>query len=1110
MSCISSTTSPLESLCVIATLYFACRRSAGLAAATTACGAYVGLHPLLLMDQAPSCTALTAAPVRTTATWDLAEAAAAAAAAVGPILYETLGGTVGQGASDRQLSRPVPAAQAAANAAASAAAASAAAAAVAAATSFARKQSVGLSATEDGQASGASQAEQQQRQLQRRQQRQQQAGRGQLSESQTRLIAQAWIDASPTLTREDRNQQLARRMREAAAGDPFAYDIAKQDGKEYMTGVIDAVELKERFLAVFGPVSGEAIFKEMALLVPSVAKKGALLSLCENPFQLPRVDPLPEPAEHTPPTTSSQHQRHQQHQHQHQQHQQHHQQQQQQQQQHQQHSHQSAAQHIQAAAAAAQSDPPGGHHGEGEVEEGDEACEEDEGYAEDEEADEEDEEADEEGEEEAGGTDVKEMRGWVVLDRSRIRGMMDALAAHSASADSAPAESPAAATHATLPPPSSHQAAVGGAAAYDSVPTDPGSGRPARKLPGKRSQPAAAAAVTGGAPVGARNVLVWLRQDLRVHDNEALCAAVKLANSRGGTATFLYVHSPLEDGVHHLSGQPSSWRQGRASLLWAQSALRSLSADLVARYGPGAAIVYRRGPYAEAISQVAEAVGAQNVYYNRRYEVAMVESDRDTEAQLATSGLQLHSSNALLLREPSDVVLDMSKWVGHFGTLTPFFRARGRSLAASGSRCLSQRRQLSELGLYRPHTNALGQTVDWGAKVVASWDISERAALMQLRHFLMSGLSQYESKRGLADARAVSRLSPYLHWGQLSPRVLWGAMKQANAREVSKTFYRRLVWRDLAYWQQHHWPLMSAQPIRTHYKDMVWAAEPQASVHLLAWQQGSTGFPLVDAGMRELWHTGWMQQNMRMVAATFLVEFLNISWVEGARWFHDKLVDADLAINSMMWQNAGKSGLDQWNFTMSPHGKTQDPTGAYILRWVPELRALPSQFTHAPWLAPDAVLLAAGVQLGATYPRRCTDAPLEVLRTRNVAAVREVQRGNAQHRDARGYDIITIPKGSSTDAEGTKTVVFTRPDYRTVDGPIDLHSVVDEGEEAEVPLAKPVKPSRKSRTQQAERAAQLQGGPPQPAAVPEMAYAGAQQPTAAYSSKQRTRPARRG
>ena len=224
--------------------------------------------------------------------------------------------------------------------------------------------------------------------------------------------------------------------------------------------------------------------------------------------------------------------------------------------------------------------------------------------------------------------------------------------------------------------------------------------------------------------------------------------------------------------------------------------------------------------------------------------------------------------------------------------------------------------------------------------MLAHWEVSEQAALEKMHAFVYSapgsgrGLAAYETKRSRADEPGtVSSLSPYLRFGQLSPRTLYHAVRGAGLeREQVKTFSRRLHWRDLASFHLEHFPDMAEVPIRRHYAAHAWSAD--AAHRLRAWQRGMTGYPMVDAGMRCLYATGWMHQSVRMVAASFLVEFLGVSWVDGARWFHETLVDADVAINSMMWQNAGRSGIDQWNFVLSPETGSQDPSGAFCRRWL--------------------------------------------------------------------------------------------------------------------------------------------------------------------------------
>jgi deoxyribodipyrimidine photolyase len=224
---------------------------------------------------------------------------------------------------------------------------------------------------------------------------------------------------------------------------------------------------------------------------------------------------------------------------------------------------------------------------------------------------------------------------------------------------------------------------------------------------------------------------------------------------------------------------------------------------------------------------------------------------------------------------------------------------------------------------------------------------------------------------------------------------------------------------------------MTHKSIRIHYENMAWVSGSEEERRLKAWKTGKTGYPIVDSGMRELYATGWMTQSVRMVVASFLVEYLRINWTKGAQWFHETLVDADCAINSMMWQNAGRSGTDQWNFIMSPELASQDKSGSYTRKWVPELVELPNKYLHRPWTAPNDVLKDARVILGdagnrsngATYPARIVE-DLKAERKISVENVLEMRKDAQEFNDPKGYDLIKLPDG------GGSTVVFTKKEYR--------------------------------------------------------------------------------
>ena len=443
---------------------------------------------------------------------------------------------------------------------------------------------------------------------------------------------------------------------------------------------------------------------------------------------------------------------------------------------------------------------------------------------------------------------------------------------------------------------------------------------------------------------------------------------------------------------------------------------------------------------AAEICRLVREVGASRVLWSRCYEpegrlVETVVSEALREL-LPLGGAEGFAGH--LLYEPGAITMPAGFSGGHWGTLMPFVRACERSgpppqpPRAAPERLLPpakppRSQSVSSLCLApvpRRRDGTPGR--DWAAAMMAHWpavgETAAHAAMDEFVHKIGGGLAAYESRRSRADEPgAVSRLSPFLRFGQLSARQLYHAVRRSGYdREVTKTFARRLHWRDLAYYQLHAFPDMAHFPIRRHYAAHAWSNETPS--HLRAWQLGRTGYPMVDAAMRSLYATGWMHQSLRMVCASFLVEYLGVSWVFGANWFSDTLVDADLAINSMMWQNAGRSGIDQWNFVLSPVTGSQDPSGGFCRAWLPELAKPPTNDLHAPWQAPADVLAKAGVRLGHDYPERIL-ADLPAAREKTVAALLRMRSESLEFNDAGGYDLIRVPGGQMTR-------VFTKQEFR--------------------------------------------------------------------------------
>merc|ERR1712238_557120 len=311
----------------------------------------------------------------------------------------------------------------------------------------------------------------------------------------------------------------------------------------------------------------------------------------------------------------------------------------------------------------------------------------------------------------------------------------------------------------------------------------------------------------------------------------------------------------------------------------------------------------------------------------------------------------------------------------------------------------------------------------WDLPILNKFQMSEEIARKNLNSFFDKGFLRYETDRSRADLEgATSMLSTHLRIGTLSPHYLYyKTADSALSYDKKKTFSRRLFWRELAYFQLYCFPRMREECIRAHYENVEWVSGAEEDRRFNAWKKGKTGYPLVDAGMRELYATGWMTQSVRMVVASFLTEYLRVNWVKGCEWFHYTLVDADSAINAMMWQNAGRSGIDQWNFVMSPVAASQDETGSYTRKWVSELSKLKKPLLHKPWDASEEILKEAGVILGETYPYRIvTDLKGEKdISDNNVLAMRGKHQ---EFNDDRGYDLINIGD--------KKTVVFTKKHFR--------------------------------------------------------------------------------
>lgn len=479
-------------------------------------------------------------------------------------------------------------------------------------------------------------------------------------------------------------------------------------------------------------------------------------------------------------------------------------------------------------------------------------------------------------------------------------------------------------------------------------------------------------------------IIVWFTQDLRLSDNACLSAAV----AAGRPILPVYI---LDDTT------PGEFAMGGASRWWLRQSLASLASSLEAL---GGRLVLRRGQALGVLERLIAETGAQGVYFSRSYSPWSGEQEKKIAAHCAAEGLECRRFSGFLLHEPEAIRTGSD---GPYKVYTPFSRNCLSRDITRKPRPAPERMNfygadvagdsLDDLNLY------LGKP-DWAADFPERWTPGEAGAREKLKHFLDNAVGDYDEARNLPDVKGTSRLSPHLHFGEISPLQCWAATSHAVASargsidRGAHTFEKEILWREFSYHLLHHWPDLPNEPFKPEFADFPWLQDDEK---LACWQQGKTGFPIVDAGMRELWTTGWMHNRVRMIVASFLVKNLRIPWQVGEQWFWDTLVDADIGSNSASWQWVAGCGADAAPYfrIFNPilQGEKFDKRGGYVRRWVPELSGLPDKFIHKPWQAPAEVLVAAGVELGATYPRPIVD--LGETRDAALAAYKTIRKPDA-------------------------------------------------------------------------------------------------------------------
>lgn len=466
--------------------------------------------------------------------------------------------------------------------------------------------------------------------------------------------------------------------------------------------------------------------------------------------------------------------------------------------------------------------------------------------------------------------------------------------------------------------------------------------------------------------------IAWLRNDLRVSDNPALNAACRSAD----TAVAVYIHEAT-DGVRP---------PGAAARWWLHQSLVTLGQSLSEQ---GIEFVVLSGDASDVLPAFAADRLATAVCWNRRYAPGERRADAIVEERLRRDGIPVQSFGGNLLVEPWDIATGQ----GHpYSVFTPFWKKlRDMPIATP------MPRPEAAVAIKSAAVDGDYHAPAWSRKLAAHWAIGEAAAQRRLAEFLDAQLADYAAGRDYPGRSATSRLSPHLRFGEISARQVWhAALAVAHAdhrmQAAVDKLLSELAWRDFSYHQLYHRPNIAEVAMQPKYRSMAWRS---ARAELEAWQRGRTGLPIVDAGMRELWETGYMHNRVRMLVASLLSKNLLIDWRLGEQWFWDCLVDADVANNPASWQWVAGSGMDASPyfriFNPVTQGERFDAAGDYVRQWVPELASLPDEWIHQPAAAPREVLAQAGVRIGVDYPQPIVD--LKTSRARALDAAGRLSEG---------------------------------------------------------------------------------------------------------------------
>lgn len=467
---------------------------------------------------------------------------------------------------------------------------------------------------------------------------------------------------------------------------------------------------------------------------------------------------------------------------------------------------------------------------------------------------------------------------------------------------------------------------------------------------------------------------MWFRQDLRLKDNPAFTQACKV-----GEVIPIYIR---DESLSHNTAP------GSASNWWLHHSLTALNASL-----EGALQIFS-GNAGEVLKLICKHYGVNSVYWNRCYEPEVIARDSVIKTDLQSIGIQALSTNGSLLWEPMSV---LKKDGTPYRVFTPYYKY-GCSQVKEPRFVVGKPKSVT-----LQNVAPIGDTIaslkllpskGWDSEFYTSWQPGEAGAGQRLQEFINNALSNYKEHRNVPSIEGTSKLSPSLHFGEISPNQVWYAIKGAtntSNRANAEVFLSEIGWREFSYYLLFHFPNLITENFNSKFNGFKWLNE---APKFKAWKIGATGVPIIDAGMRELWRTGYMHNRVRMIVGSFLVKNLLIDWRKGERWFWDCLVDADQASNTASWQWVAGSGADAAPYfrVFNPvlQGEKFDATGEYVKRYCPELGNLASKYIHKPWEAPRDILAEAGVELGSDYPHPIVD--LKVSRQRALERYAELKK----------------------------------------------------------------------------------------------------------------------